>query len=99
MRFVWQKEIQQNLKVLITRLGYHQQIERRSGEISYIKRLSGSGYPRFHLYINEREDGLEFSLHLDEKKPSYQGQTAHSGQYEGDLVMNEVARIKSQLGS
>jgi len=36
-------------------------------------------------------------LHLDQKKPSYQGQTKHSGEYEGELVEVEKARILQLL--
>jgi len=81
----------------MNRLGYHQQYDKRSGQVSYVRRISSLGYPRFHLYINEKRGGLAFNLHFDEKKPSYSGQTAHSGQYEGELVGYELARIKSIL--
>ncbi|MDP2683428.1 MAG: hypothetical protein Q8P20_00060 [bacterium] len=62
-----------------------------------MRRLSGANYPRFHLYIKERDNGLEFNLHLDEKQPSYQGHTAHSGQYDSELVQQEMERIKQVL--
>lgn len=83
----------------MTRLGYHQFFDRKTNQVSYIRRFGGLDYPRFHVYINEKKDGLEFNLHLDEKKPSYQGQTAHSGEYEGPLVQAELERIKNYLES
>lgn len=80
---------------LLRRAGYalHQG---RDGQISYTRRLSGGGdYPRFHVYVNAEEPGesMEITLHLDEKKPSYEGYTAHSGQYDGPLVEQEKDRI------
>lgn len=80
---------------LLRRAGYglHQG---RDGEISYAIRLSGGGdYPRFHVYVNHEEPGgpIELSLHLDEKKPSYEGFSAHNGQYEGEIIEQERDRI------
>jgi len=55
---------------------------------------SGGEYPRFHLFIKKDEDGdFLFSLHLDQKKSSYKGSSAHSGEYEGELVEREKERI------
>lgn len=72
--------------------GMHQN---REGELSYTRRLSGDEYPRFHVYVNAEEPGgpIDLSLHLDEKKPSYEGYTAHAGQYDGPLVEAEHQRI------
>jgi hypothetical protein len=74
--------------------GYAMQ-QNRKGEISFTKRLAGADYPRFHVYINKEDPGvmMEVSLHLDEKKPSYEGSTAHSGQYDGEVVELEQQRI------
>ncbi|MBX4201167.1 hypothetical protein KW786_03530 [Candidatus Parcubacteria bacterium] len=40
---------------------------------------------------------FKFSLHLDQKKPSYEGSAGHSGDYDGDVVEGEVERIKNLL--
>ncbi len=81
-----------NMKVWLGRLGYHEH-RGRTGDISYVRRLGGLAYPRFHLYLDQTHDGLALKLHLDEKQPSYVGHTAHSGQYDGELVQAEMARI------
>ena len=40
-----------------------------------------------------------FSLHLDQKKASYEGFSRHSAEYEdSELVEKEIARLKSLLG-
>ena len=68
-------------------------------EIEFIKPLLGRAYPRFHLYTKKGKEKniFSFNLHLDQKKPSYQGSRAHSGEHEGPLIENEIARIKKIL--
>jgi len=98
MRFLVDN-LKDNLKVVMNRLGYHQFFDKNTNQVSYIRRLGGFDYPRFHVYIEEKERGIQFNLHFDEKKPSYQGQTAHSGQYDSPLVQEELGRIKNYLDS
>lgn len=86
-----------NIKVLMNRLGYYQHFDRNTNQVSYIRRFGRLDYPRFHIYIDQRNNSLSFNLHLDEKKPSYQGYHAHSGEYEGDVVQAEAERIKGYL--
>ena len=70
-------------------VGYHPD---RFGK-SYIRRLSGGDFPRFHVYLKEEANGLEINLHLDQKGACYQGSTAHSGDYDGDVLETEKERI------
>jgi len=78
---------------LIRRCGYGLVRDRRARQRSYSRRLGQSGfYPRFHMYVNS-EDPLILSIHIDQKQASYQGQTAHSGDYDSDLVKQEAQRI------
>jgi hypothetical protein len=68
----------------------------QGGERSFARSLNwGHFYPRFHVYLNSLQEALEINLHLDMKKPSYEGTTAHSGEYDGRLVEEEARRIKS----
>ena len=68
------------------------------GETSYVRRLSRiQHYPRFHLYLNETPEQLTFNLHLDQKHASYEGSSAHSGEYDGETVKEEADRIISNL--
>lgn len=99
MKFIWKGNLTQNFKVFINRAGYHQQMDRSNGQVSYIRRLRGLFYPRFHLYIDQEEGMIMFKLHLDEKKASYKGSNRHSGQYEGVLVEKEMHRIISIINS
>ncbi|HAH04625.1 MAG: hypothetical protein UV78_C0038G0003 [Parcubacteria group bacterium GW2011_GWA2_43_17] len=87
-----------NLRDLLRRCGYFGIEDKRSGRLSYVRRLSKiQHYPRFHLYIEEQSDRLIFNLHLDQKQVSYQGQKAHSGDYDEPAVQAEAARIQSLI--
>ena len=70
-----------------------------NGEYNLVRRLSGQNYPRFHIYLRQAGDRWIFSLHLDQKKPSYAGSHAHSGEYDGPLVEDESDRIKQLVVS
>ena len=73
--------------------------QNRKGEINFVRRIQGADYPRFHLYVDKEEVGklIEISLHIDEKQASYEGHTAHSGQYDGPVLEEEKQRILSQI--
>ena len=88
--------ISENPVSLARKLGYRP-IGSKRGELNCARPIYGAGYPRFHLFIEKHQDKLVFKLHLDQKKPSYQGSSAHSGEYEGKVVENEAERIKNIL--
>ena len=74
--------------------GYAPFADPNTGITSYVKRLQGDFYPRFHVYIETNKDNqVVINLHLDQKKPSYAGAHAHSGEYEGGAVDIEGRRI------
>ena len=83
----------------IRRCGYGLILDRRRGVKSYVKRLHGDLYPRFHMYIEDGGDDWNFNLHLDQRATVYEGVTAHSGEYDGEVVEREAARIKDILPS
>src|SRR3989344_5570204 len=67
----------------------------KNNEISYARSLNpGRFYPRFHVYPETAGKDFSLSLHLDMKKPSYEGSAAHGGEYEGTAIENESERIK-----
>jgi len=91
MKFKIKADFQDNLNAILRNCGYHLHPKY---ENSYIKRISNNGfYPRWHLYFEKKKDCLEFNLHLDQKKTSYKGYTAHSGEYEESIVKSEAKRI------
>ncbi len=75
--------------------GYAYLPGRGSRQDSFIRVLTRSGYPRFHLYINQEDDKIVFNLHLDQKRPSYAGAAAHNAEYNGQTVEAEMERIKT----
>jgi len=79
---------------LLRKCGYGQIVGSRNGEISFVRRLSVGLYPRFHVYIKKDRECFVLNLHIDQKKASYTGHTAHSGEYDGVVVRHEGERIK-----
>ncbi|MBZ9577598.1 hypothetical protein KJA13_00985 [Patescibacteria group bacterium] len=86
------KNTGENTINLMRKIGYLFQKENQ-----FVRPLGRSGYPRFHLYIEENNDELILNLHLDQKKPVYKGSPAHAGEYEGKVVETEAQRIKQIL--
>ncbi len=82
-----------NLPGLVRRLGYKPMGYTPQNELNCVRPLGGN-YPRFHIYAKEETRVIVFNIHLDQKKPSYEGTPAHGGDYESDTVRQEVERIK-----
>jgi hypothetical protein len=79
----------------LRRSGYSfQRKDERTGEMSFVKRAGSGDYPRFHIYASQDERGtVQINLHLDQKKASYEGATAHSGEYEENKWLEREAEI------
>ncbi|MBI4713727.1 hypothetical protein HY771_00870 [Candidatus Uhrbacteria bacterium] len=77
---------------LMRRFGYGEQ-RARSGQISYVRRVSSDRFPRYHAYVEDKNGGLQINLHIDQKEASYEGSHVHSGEYESPLVKEEMGRI------
>ncbi len=99
MKLVFSNENFKNISSwqFLRQAGYQILESRRDDKISFVRRLSSGYYPRFHIYLQNNQDSTIFNIHLDQKKASYQGQTAHSGEYDGELVSQEARRLKSLL--
>ena len=83
-----------NIQNFIRDCGYQPIGRTPEGELNCARSLMGRDYPRFHCYIKQEGSDLIVNLHLDQKKPSYAGASAHSGEYEGELVEEEALRIR-----
>lgn len=92
MKFILENN-KYNILDLFRRLGYHPHKNRQS----FSRRLSSNEFPRFHVYYKEATGGLELSMHIDQKAACYGGQSAHSGEYDGQLLEEEKQRIILQL--
>ncbi|MEK7555054.1 MAG: hypothetical protein AAB518_03670 [Patescibacteria group bacterium] len=82
-----------NVQDLVRQMGYKAIGYSEKHELNCVRAL-GADYPRFHVYLTETPEILTFSLHLDQKKPSYEGTTAHGGDYESETIKEEAQRIK-----
>lgn len=82
-----------NIIDLIRRCGYSYR-GRQGEETMFVRRAGISEYPRFHIYLKEEANGFILNLHLDQKKASYAGSRAHSGEHEGELTEKEAERVK-----
>lgn len=84
-----------NMAVLATRLGYRR-APAPEGELAFAKSLTVGEYPRFHIYVkkDEKREVYAWTLHLDQKKPSYFGTHAHNAEYDGAVIRREAERIK-----
>lgn len=84
---------------VLRRAGYAYSTDPITRESSYMLRLTGELYPRFHLYVEEKPDKIILNLHLDQKKPSYGSGPAHAGEYSGPMVEKEMKRIESWINA
>ncbi len=78
----------------LKKAGYAFIYDRKTRKESFVRRLSSDYYPRFHVYVLKAGSNIIFNLHLDQKKSSYAGSSAHSAEYDGELVENEINRLK-----
>jgi hypothetical protein len=79
---------------LFQKSGYVLSKQVSENEFSFLKRLGGGDYPRFHAYVKKDNGVIIINLHLDQKRPSYKGSHAHNAEYFGELVESEAERIK-----
>jgi len=104
MIFTIKGPIKDNIYNLMRKVGYFfRKEDKENSEFIFIRPTKG--YPRFHLYLKidgstcspQEGKDLIFNLHLDQKKPVYEGTSAHSGEYEGKIIEKEAERIKNNL--
>ena len=91
------KDAKENIATISRKIGYLIIDTNERGEYNMVRKLAGNNYPRFHIYARQQGNDFIFSLHLDQKKPSYGAGHAHSGEYFGPVVETEADRIKEIL--
>jgi hypothetical protein len=93
MKYTFVGPLPDHARNLLRRAGYGEQ-RTRNGQISFIRRVSGERFPRYHAYVeNTQGGGMQVNLHVDQKEATYDGSSAHSGEYEGSVVEREMERI------
>lgn len=87
-----------NLRQFLQRCGYATHFDPASNRLSFVRRVQGNEYPRYHLYVNQDVRGQSyFNLHVDQKFASYRNTPAHNAEYDGPLVAREGERLYRQL--
>ena len=82
-------------KHLLKKCGYIEITNPHTGENSFAKSIhAGRFYPRFHIYLENKNNNQFLNIHLDAKKPIYKGGPAHSGEYDSPVVSEELEKIK-----
>jgi hypothetical protein len=92
MKFIF-KKAGMNIIDLLRSAGYSYR-GMNNGDFGFIKRIGLNEYPHYHIYAKVENENIIINLHLDQKKPSYEGSAAHGGEYDGELVEKEMERIK-----
>jgi len=88
----------------LRRAGYAYIPDRAGGQESFVRRLSRDFYPRFHIYFTAGQNRagqeiITFNLHLDQKRPGYQGFRRHNAEDDGAVVAAEMERLKTFLAA
>lgn len=91
------ENIKEDPVTLLRRAGYA--FQRKEGEkMSFVRSLARAGYPRFHMYIEQKNSSFVVSLHLDQKRETYGQATRHHGEYEdSEVVEKEAERIMQMI--
>lgn len=97
MKFVIEN-ISSNPTTALRRAGYTFQHHTDQGEMSFVRVMARSGYPRFHIYAKLDGHDLHISIHIDHKKHTYGDDTRHHGEYEESPALDqEATRVKSMI--
>ena len=98
MRIYLPFDFKVNVRNFLHQAGYAEFNDPNTGQSSYTRRLSRDYYPRFHLYFEiDRDNRSVLNLHLDQKKPSYAGSSAHNAEYDGEVVRREASLIQGKI--
>jgi len=95
---VSREQLPENPEQFLRHAGFGLIFDSRRGVNSFVRRLGRDFYPRIHLYAEEQGGQVVFDLHLDQKQASYPGAHMHNAEYDGEIIVQEVARLKSLLG-
>ncbi len=96
MQIIIKGPLKDNINNIARKISYtFQGQDEERGDLSFVRPVRS--FPRFHIYAKQEGEDLLINLHLDQKRPVYRGTSAHSGEYEGEIVEKEAQRIKQIL--
>lgn len=89
-------------EIWLRQAGYGLVPDRSADQLSFARRLARDFYPRFHIYFTSvqnpgGEEIVIFNLHLDQKRPGYEGFSRHNAEYDGEAVEREAQRLQTFL--
>ena len=91
------KPLKKNSYAILREAGYIPIFDRASGKQSYIFRIRGDRYPRFHIYVTEESTAkVAWHLHLDHREHGW-GEKLHDTEYNGNAVTEEGNRLRRWL--
>ncbi len=95
MKFVVEKPTT-NIANYFRRAGYSFQ-KREGEEMAFVRKLTDQEFPRFHAFVKMVDYKFLVNVHIDHKRTSYEGSSAHSGEYDEDneLLRSEAERLKN----
>lgn len=99
MQQVFPRAAMPNPVATLRKAGYSPFLDPVTKEDSFVLRLGPDFYPRFHVYVEQRDDEVTLNLHLDQKQPSYGQGAAHGGEYDSPVVAREMRRIESWVSA
>jgi hypothetical protein len=73
-------------------------VRREDDEMSFVRTLARSGFPRFHIFAHMEKDDFIINIHLDQKRETYGKAKRHHGEYgDSKLLDEEMERIKKLI--
>jgi hypothetical protein len=91
------ESVKENPVSLLRRAGYVFQ-RKEQEEMSFVRPMARSGYPRFHMYAHLEGAALVINFHLDQKKETYGNSARHQGEYADEgALKTEALRIQQML--
>ena len=97
MKFKVENNLIHTPENILRRCGYFPIFDNRTQKGSFVKKITGERYPRFHLYSKQENNEIIFDLHLDQSKTVYRGAKAHNADYDSPQVKEELVRIFQEV--
>lgn len=98
MDIVYRAPLTQTSYRIMRDAGYIPIHDRKSGKQSYVYKIRGDRYPRFHVYVREEtENNLTLHVHLDHKAHGWSETSRHDADYDSADVAQEAERLKRWL--
>ncbi len=97
MKFKVTAKLTHSPENILRNCGYFSIFDPKTQKGSFVRKITGNHYPRFHLYLKEVNNELIFDLHLDQSKTVYARAKAHNADYESPEVKQELVRIFQEV--